>query len=84
MGFDIHRDAGLVRQPPPAFEQRNALFDPVRPHIGLQIDMVGAEPRHQFQHRLQVVDIGRIALRLPDHVVAAQERGDFAGEMPDR
>ena len=81
VGFDMHRDAGLVGQPPPALEQRNAGFDPLRPHVGLQVDVVGAKPRHQLQHRLQIVDIGRVALRLPDHAVVAQEGSDFGGEI---
>ena len=74
VGFDMHGNAGLIGQPAPSLEQRNAIFDPVRPHVGLQVDVVGAKPRHQLQHRLQIIDIGWVALRLPDHAVRAQER----------
>jgi len=52
----------------------------VRPNVRLQVDVIGPEPRHQLQHRLQIVHIGRVALRLPDHAVPAQEAGDFFGE----
>ena len=76
----MHRHTGLLAEPAPALQQGNAGFQTLRPHIGLQIDVVGAEPRHQLQHRFQVIDIGWVALRLPDHAVRAQERGDFGGE----
>jgi len=39
--------------------------------------VVGPKPRHQFQHRFQIVHIGWVALRLPDHAVPAQKVGDF-------
>ena len=56
VGFHMHGDAGLLAEPAPALQQRNAGFNPLRPHVGLQVDVVGAKPRHQLQHRFQIVD----------------------------
>ena len=42
VGLHMHGDAGLLGQPPPSLEQRNAVLDPLRPHVGLQVDVVGA------------------------------------------
>jgi hypothetical protein len=42
--------------------------------------MVGAELRDQFQHRLQIVDAFRVALRLPGQAVPAQEVRHFSRE----
>jgi hypothetical protein len=80
MGFDMHGDAGLLAEPAPALQQGNASFQPLRPYVGLQVDVVGANPRHELQHRFQIVDVGRVALRLPDHLVRAKEVGDFLRE----
>ena len=81
VSFHMHGDAGPLAEPAPAFQQRNAGFNPLRPHVGLQIDVVGAKPCHQFQHRFQIVDAGRIALCLPDHPIRAKEVGDFLREI---
>ncbi len=43
MGFDMHRDAGLFGKPAPAVELGNAILQPARPDIRLQIDVIGAE-----------------------------------------
>ncbi|VIO79966.1 hypothetical protein CI1B_83000 [Bradyrhizobium ivorense] len=80
MGFDMHGDAGLLGQPPPAFEQRNAVGEPARPDVGLQVDVIGAELADQIEHRLQIVHRLRIALRLPDHAVRMEEARDLARE----
>ena len=80
VSLDVHGDAGLLAQPPPAIEQRDALLQPPGPHIGLQIDVIGAQLRYEIEHRLQVVDRSRIALSLPDHPVIAQEAGGLGGE----
>jgi hypothetical protein len=73
MRLDMDRQPGLVGKAPPAFQEGNARLQPVRPHIRLQIDVVGAEPCHEVQHRLQLVDRPRVALRLPGQAMVAQE-----------
>jgi hypothetical protein len=47
----MHGNTGLVGQPSPSVEQRNAVLDAMRPHVRLKVDVVGAEPCHQLQHR---------------------------------
>jgi hypothetical protein len=76
----MHGYAGLIGQPTPSVEQGNAMLDPLRPHVRLQVDVVRPTPRHQFQYRFEVIDAGRIALSLPYHSVPAQEVGDLGGE----
>jgi len=52
MRFHMHRDAGFIRKPAPAFEIGDAFLQAIGPHIRLQIDVIGAEPRRQLQHWL--------------------------------
>ncbi len=80
MGLDMHGDAGLGGKPPPAFEQGNAIREPARPDVRLQVDVIGAELGDQLEHRFQVVDALRVALRLPDHAMRAQEARHLARE----
>src|SRR6476646_1030846 len=76
----MYGDIGLIGQPSPSLEQRNAVFDPIRTHVRLQVDVVGAKPSHQLQYGFKIIDIRRIALRLPDHAVASQESSDLCSE----
>jgi hypothetical protein len=54
------------------------MFEPLWPNIRLQVDVVGAQPRHQLKRRFQVIDICRVALRLPNHSMLAQKAGDVS------
>src|SRR5712671_4829396 len=76
----MHRYASFGSQPSPSLKQGNAGLQPLWPHVRLQVDVVGAQPRDQIEHRLQIVDTGRIALRLPDHPVRAKESGRLLRE----
>jgi hypothetical protein len=78
MRLHVHGDTRVRSQPAPAFDVRDALGQAIGPHVGLQVDVIGAEFAHQRQRRLQVLDAARIALRLPLHAVRAQEAGHLA------
>lgn len=78
MRFDMQRDTRIIRQPLPAFDIGNAFGQRVGSHIGLQIDVIGAEFLHMRDDGLEFIDAARIALGLPAHVVRTQETGDFA------
>ena len=52
----VHGDTGLVREPAPSLDIGDAVLQVVGPHVRLQVDMVGAEPRHQLQHRFEIVE----------------------------
>ena len=56
MGLDMHGYAGLRRQAAPALDVGDAVGQTIRPHVGLQVDVVGAEFPHQRQNRLQFID----------------------------
>jgi len=75
--FDVHRDLRVVGDAAPAFDERNTVFQPIGPYVGLQIDVVGAELAHVLDDRLEIVHDLRITLRLPRHVVCTQEVGDL-------
>jgi hypothetical protein len=79
--LDVHWDPRVVREPPPAFDVGDALLQPVGPHVGLQIDVVGAQLLHMLEDRLEVIHRLGIALRLPGHAVRAQEVGHFPGVL---
>ncbi len=74
--LEVQRHAFVLRQPPPAFDQRHALGHGVRPHVRLQVHVIGAELPYVVEYRTQVVDGARIALRLPAHAPFPQLRYD--------
>jgi hypothetical protein len=63
--LEVQRHAGVLGHPAPALDVGHAFGHRVRPHVGLQVQMVGAELGHVGQHRAQVLDGLRIALGLP-------------------
>jgi hypothetical protein len=68
--LEVQGDAGIAGELAPAFDQGHAFGHGVRPHVGLQVQVIGAELGHVRQDRPQLLDAARIALRLP-----AQARG---------
>ena len=74
----VHRNTGLAAQLQPAFDQGHTFGHGVRPHIGLQVQMVGAELSHVLQDWLQVGHRLRVTLRLPGQAPFAQPPGDLA------
>ena len=78
MRLEVQRDTGIVGQPLPAFDLRHAFGHRMRPHVGLQVQVVRAELGHVLEDRLQIVDRARITLRLPGQALLAQLAGHLA------
>ena len=74
--LDIDRHACRFRQAAPAFDIRNAIFQPIRPHVRLQVDVVGAELGHEIENARKIVDRARITLGLPGEAMILQETRD--------
>ena len=67
---------GVLRQAAPSYDQWHTFAQRMRTHVGLKVELVGAEVR---QHRHQVIDTPRITPRLPRQAPFAQLTGDFPG-----
>ena len=68
----------------PTLDVRHAFLQRVGAHVGLQVDVVGAELLHMFDDRLEFVDSAGVALRLPVHAVRAQEARHVPNELAIR
>ena len=67
MGLDQHREVHLLGQAHPALEQRQAVPEPPRPDVGLDVEVMERELGRDLEHGLEVVDRLREALPFGGH-----------------
>ena len=70
---------GLLAEPAPGLQQRNAGLESAA--AACWADTRSAPSRAISSSTGFIVDVGRVALRLPDHAVVAQEGSDLPGEI---
>lgn len=56
MRLDVDRNVKVFRKPHPPVQQRQAILDPPKTDIGLQIDMAHGKLRGQLQRQAKIVD----------------------------